>query len=363
VWRARRSAWLDDETAPADGPTVSVVIPARDERENIGRCVRSVLAAEYAPLDVIVVDDQSTDGTAEEATRAAAGDPRQRGVRTTPLPAGWMGKQWACAAGAAAARGEVLCFTDADTEHAPDLLGRSVGAMRRRDAALFSVLGRQELPTFWERVAQPHVLVMMAGRYGGTEAITRSARVQDKLANGQFLLVRRDAYDALGGHAAVRASVSEDLVLAQRVFAAGGRVAVVLAPRQLSTRMYTSLGTLVRGWRKNVYAGGRETAPFGAAGRLLFPLMLLFPPLMTLAPPLLLLACWIGLAPASAAVGAAVAAAALLAFWAAVYRALGLPRRYALTYPLGGAVLLAIVVQALLAGRRVEWKGRAYVSE
>ena len=363
AWRARRSERLDDEAEAGDGPLVSVIVPARDERTCIGGCVRSLLATRYAHLEIVVVDDQSTDGTADEARRAAGDDPRLRIVRTAALPAGWMGKQWACATGAAAARGTLLCFTAADTTHAPDLLGRAVAALDRRDAALLSVLGRQELGSFWERVAQPHVLAMMAGRYGGTTLVSRSPHAADKLANGQFIVVRRAAYDALGGHAAVRASVSEDLMLAQRTFAAGGGVALLLAPRQLSTRMYSSLGSLVRGWRKNVYAGGRETAPFGRAGRALFPLMLLFPPLMTLAPPLALLAALAGALPSGSAAAATVAALALLAFWAAVYRALGLPRRWALTYPLGAAVLLVIVVQALVAGRRVEWKGREYVSE
>jgi hypothetical protein len=160
----------------------------------------------------------------------------------------------------------VLCFADADTTHAPDLVGRAVNAMRGLDASLLSVIGRQELGTFWERVAQPHVLAMLAFRYGGTEHVTRSPRRSDKIANGQCLLVTREAYEAVGTHAAVRRAVSEDLVLAQRVFDAGRVVALVTGGPQLATRMYTSLGELVRGWRKNVYAGGPRGDPVRLRG-------------------------------------------------------------------------------------------------
>ena len=362
-WRARGSRHLDEEShlPPPDAPLVSVIVPARDERHHIAGCVRSILAAGYPALELIVVDDHSSDRTGELAREAGAGDPRLRVITNEPLPAGWFGKQWACTTGARAARGHILCFADADTRHAPDLLTRAVNAMRSRDAELLSVVGRQELASFWERVVQPQMLAVMAGRYGSTERINRSPRAHDKIANGQCLLVRRDAYDAAGGHELVRGSVSEDLVLAKRLFAAGRTVSIVLGPAQLSTRMYAGLGELVRGWRKNVFAGGRETAP-GALGRLLFPLMLLFPPLFSLYPLLLLLLAALGLASATTAVAAAISTALLVAAWALVYHRAGLSPLYALAYPVGAAVLLGIVLQALVRGRRVEWKGREYVS-
>src|SRR5215213_10818496 len=134
LWRARGSRSLDEEPAeaPADAPLVSVVIPARNESRNIAACLTSVLAARYPALEVIVVDDHSDDGTGDAAR--AVGDPRLRVLENPPLPAGWMGKQWACATGAAAARGEILLFADADTRHAPDLVPRAVNAMRARRA-------------------------------------------------------------------------------------------------------------------------------------------------------------------------------------------------------------------------------------
>ena len=223
--------------------------------------------------------------------------------------------------------------------------------------------GRQELGSFWERLVQPQVFQLILARYGGTERVNRSRRPEDKIANGQFLLFRRDAYDRLGGHASVRQTVAEDLALAQRCAATGGGVVMVAGERHLATRMYTSLGELVRGWRKNVFAGGREAMPGGRVGRLLYPLLLPLPPLLTLAPALGLLAGLLGLAPPTVTVWALLAAGAQLVYWALVYRAQGLSPLNALGAPLGAAVFLYIVLTAMARGRRVAWKGREYVHE
>jgi chlorobactene glucosyltransferase len=363
AWRLRDSRSLDEESAaaPADAPTLSVVVPARDERRNVGRLVRSVLASTYPRLELVLVDDHSTDGTADVARAAAGGDGRLTIVTPPPLPDDWFGKQWACAAGAAAASGELLLFTDADTAHGPELHARAVNRLLADDAALLTVAGTQELGSFWERLVQPQVFQLILSRYGGTERVNRSPRPLDKIANGQFLLFRRAAYERLGGHAAVRHTVAEDLALAQRCAALGGRVVLVLGERHLSTRMYASLAELVRGWRKNVFAGGRDAMPLGRAGRAVYPLLLPLPPLLALAPLVALLLAALGLAPAAAGVWGAVAGGLLLAYWAVVYHSLGLSPLHALGYPLGAAVLLWIVVTATVRGRRVAWKGREYL--
>ncbi len=134
VFRGRSSPGLDQESAdpPAPAPQVSVIIPARNEARNIERCVRSVLSTTYPNVDVIVIDDDSTDGTGEIARGIAADDARLRVVESDPLPDGWFGKQWACAKGARLAPGDILCFTDADTRHSRDLLSRSLNAMIAR---------------------------------------------------------------------------------------------------------------------------------------------------------------------------------------------------------------------------------------
>ena len=362
TWRARDSRELAEEpdTAPPDAPLVSVIIPARDEARNIGRCVRSALSSTYPALEVIVVDDHSTDGTGLLARDAAGGDARLRVIEPPPLPPGWFGKQWACASGAAVAGGGILCFADADTEHAPDLVTRSVNAMRSRSADLFSIAGRQELGGFWERLVQPQIFTMLLARYGGTETVTRSRRAHDKIANGQCIFVRRTAYDAVGGHALVRDKVAEDLMLAQRMFAAGYHVALALGVEQLSTRMYTSLRELIAGWSKNIYAGGVDAMPYGRVGRTLFPFALVLPFILSLAPPVTLLLGW--MLPAAAVIWAAAATLALLAFWAMVYWRIGESVAYAFLYPVGAALMLWIALRAIARGRRVAWKGRDYVA-
>lgn len=361
-WRARDRTTLDSypARAPADAVRVSVIVPARDEARNIARCVRSVLGTTYPDVELLVVDDHSADGTAELARAAAAGDGRLRVLDNPPLPPGWMGKQWACATGAAAATGRVLCFADADTEHAPDLLPRAVAALRARDAALLSVAGRQELGSFWEKVVQPQVFAVIAARYGGGDRVSRARRPVDKIANGQCLLMTRAAYDRVGGHAAVRDVVVEDLKLAQRTAEAGLPVHLVTGERQLATRMYTSLAELVRGWRKNVYAGGREAMPLGAAGQLLFPFLLLLPAAAQLKPLAVLLAAPFVLVPDRDLLAAVIAVGATATFWAAVYRRAGLSPLWALAFPVGAAAYLLIALQAIARGRRVEWRGREY---
>lgn len=365
VLRGARSRSLDDEpemVPAADvAPLVSVIVPARDERRNIERCVRSLLAARWPRLEVIVVDDHSTDGTAALARAVAPADPRLRVVENPPLPEGWLGKPWACATGAREARGAILCFTDADTRHAPDLLPRAVHALERTGSGLVSVAGRQEMGSFWERLVQPQVFTMILARFGGTEIVNRSPHAWDKIANGQFLLFRREAYDAVGGHAAVRHAVAEDLMLAQRTFAAGQKTRLFMATAQLATRMYTSRRELVAGWAKNVYAGSGDALPPGRLARALHPLLLLLFPVLELAPVVgLALALLIPGADALLAWGA-LASLFLLAYWVVAYVGMEESPLPAPLFPLGAAMLLWIVVVALRRGARVEWKGREYV--
>ena len=364
VWRVRRSRSLDD--VPPDiadaarAPLVSVVIPARNERANIARCVRSVLASRWPALQVTVVDDHSADDTAAIVRAIAAGDARLAVIESPPLPAGWFGKQWACAAGARVSRGEVLAFFDADTMQTPDLLPRAVNALVERGADLLTVAGRQELGSFWEKVLQPQVFGMLAARYGGTERVNRSPHERDKIANGQCMIFRRAAYDALGGHAAVRDKVAEDLMLAQRMFAAGQRVVLILGIHQLATRMYASLGDIVRGWRKNIFAGALDALPFRAGAWLVLPLLLIVPPLLQLAPPVTFALGLLGAVGPTALLWGAAATLCLLVAWAAIQAWIGESPLYGFTFPLGAALLLYIVLGAVARGRRVAWKGREY---
>jgi chlorobactene glucosyltransferase len=364
VIRVRNSRTLDEESAdaPEPAPMVSVVIPARNEARNIERCVRSVLSTTYPNLEVIVVDDHSEDDTGAIARRIAGEDSRVRVVANPPLPADWFGKQWACANGASAARGGILCFTDADTFHHPDLIARSVNAMARRKADLFSVASRQELGSFWEKLIQPQIFAFLALRYGGTETVTNSPRVTDKIANGQCIFLLRDVYESLGGHALVRDHVAEDMMLAQRAFARGKRIVIVAGVNQLSARMYTSLREMIDGWGKNVFAGGRDSMMFGRLGKAIYPVVLLSGPLIGLIPPLVLLLWLAGFVPAAVATWAAITSVSLLLWWLYVYHWIDESPAYAFLSPLGAAVVFYILLRAVLRGQSVKWKGRRYVS-
>jgi chlorobactene glucosyltransferase len=362
-WRARGSPSLDDEPSeiPSEPALVSVIVPARDEAQNIERCVRSILDSRWPALEVVVVDDRSEDGTGAIVRALAAGDPRVRVIDGAPLPSGWFGKQWACAQGASHARGSTLIFTDADTAHGPELIPRSLHAMRTRAPDFFTVGGFQTLGSFWERVVMPQVFYMLATRYGGAGAVNRARRSRDKIANGQYLCFTRACYDALGGHESVRGKAAEDLALAQLVHARGMRGELAMGPNDLSTRMYTSLREVVNGWTKNIVTAGADTLPDGTIPRLLLPVLLLVVPLMHLAPVVTLIAAAIVPIEKGALMWASVCCALLLAWWAFIYRhAFRQSPFYALTLPLGAVIVLFIIARATVRGRGVEWKGRRY---
>ena len=189
----------------AEGSLVSVIIPARNESATIETVVRSVLASTYRPLELLVVDDRSPPTIPPTIVeRLAAEDSRVRLVPGEPLPPGWYGKPWACVQGYRAAQGELLLFTDADTRHQPELLARAVGALRAEGADLLTVAPRQRCVTFWERVVMPQIWLLLALRYH-PDRVNRARRERDVIANGQFILVPRESYEAAGTHAAVRA--------------------------------------------------------------------------------------------------------------------------------------------------------------
>ncbi|MGH7512466.1 MAG: glycosyltransferase family 2 protein [Gemmatimonadales bacterium] len=182
------------DVPPAEGTPVSVIIPARNESATIETVVRSVLASRYRPLEVIVVDDRSTDDTAARVARLAADDGRLRLLSGAPLPPGWFGKPWACVQGARAAGGRLLLFTDADTRHEPELLGRAVAALEREQAALVTVAPHQRCVTLWERLIMPQIWLLLGLRYHPRH-VNRARRERDVIANGQFILTTREAYD------------------------------------------------------------------------------------------------------------------------------------------------------------------------
>jgi hypothetical protein len=156
--------------------------------------------------------------------------------------------------------------------------------------------------------------------------------------------------------------VAEDVALAQRLFAAGKRTELILGRDELTTRMYTSLREIMAGWRKNIFAGGREAMPGGRIGQAIFPILLLLSPLLTLLPPGALLVQAFAGGPGWLLLAWAIALAAQVTTWAAVYRWMGAPVRFAALFPLGAIVVAIVAIQAIARGSRVEWKGRAYLT-
>jgi chlorobactene glucosyltransferase len=366
LWRSRGTVRLDAYRARPSGtgsdPLVSIVVPARNEARNIARCLQSLMATNWPNVEIFVVDDHSSDGTGEIARRVARDDPRVHVLDAPPLPAGWFGKQWACHTAVARAHGDYLLFTDADTAHHPDALPLALGAMDARGADLLSVAGRQELGGFWERLLMPQMFVFILARYGNTETMSRSPRPVDKIANGQFFLVKRAFYMKAGGHDAVRGSVAEDLRLAQEVCRAGGRVHFVDGRDHLRTWMYSGLAEVWRGWSKNVYAGGRDTLALGPVGHALLRLAFPVPAVFSLAPAVLGLLALAGVFGPAVSWWALTCYGANVAFWAIVMRDFGVRPWHALLYPVGSAVLAALFATAAWRGDRVEWKGRTYHS-
>ncbi|MGH7581257.1 MAG: glycosyltransferase family 2 protein, partial [Gemmatimonadales bacterium] len=286
---------------PAGGPLISVIVPARNESAAIETVVRSVLASTYRTLELLVVDDRSTDRTAAIVEQLAAEDGRVRLIPGAPLPEGWYGKPWACLQGYRAAHGELLLFTDADTRHRPELLARAVGALRAQRADLLTVAPRQRCVSFWERLVMPQIWLLLGLRYHPSR-VNRARRERDVIANGQFILVPRESYEAVGTHEAVRHEVAEDLALAQAFHRSGRRIHFAFAERLMETRMYHGLADLVEGWSKNMYLGGQRSFPREPVMRALVPVMLVAAFLFWLVPPAVLAVTGVtgGLGPAAA---------------------------------------------------------------
>ena len=240
---------------------ISAVIPARNEEVSIARAVESV-AAQPEIGEVIVVDDQSTDRTGEILRALGTRIPKLRVLETDELPAGWTGKTYAASMGAAAAHGEWVLFTDADTFHYPGSARRALSDAVDHDAVLVSYSPEQEMETFWERALIPYVYCRLAAKFS-FGAVNDPAR-PDAAANGQYLLVLRDVYRNVGGHAAVAGEVLEDVALARRVKAMGYRIYFTGPIGVVSARMYRSVRAMWQGWAKNLYSlmGGTPGAMF-----------------------------------------------------------------------------------------------------
>lgn len=348
-------------------PLVSVIVPARDEAANIAACMSTILASGYPRFELIVVDDQSVDGTLDIARALARLSPVPvRVLAGEPLPDGWVGKPWACWQGVRYARGGLLAFTDADTRHDDALLAHAVGALEESGTDLLSLAPRQCMGGFWERLLQPHVLALLWLRWRDPAAMRHVRNPRHALAGGQFMLIRREAYEAIGGHAGVRDRIAEDVALGQGMVAAGRRIHLALAEDLIETRMYTSFREIVAGWSKNLAAGARMASPRFLALAMPWVAAAAILALWVLPPVVLLLATLFPSMlgdPAGTIRWAGGATAAGLFFWIVLRARYRAYPHYALLYPVGATIVAWLFLRSGRLGRRVSWKGRAYSPE
>lgn len=227
-------------------PTVSVIVPARNEESCLGACLESLAGQTGVTFEIIVVDDASTDRTRV----IAQSFPSVHIVDAGPPIANWTGKNNAMSAGAKVARGEWLLFTDADTVHKPGSLARAVAEASQHGAALLSYSPEQEVVGFWELAVMPVIFAELAATY--RPELINDPRSRMAAANGQYILVSREAYDSVGGHAVVRSSLLEDVEFARVVKASGRKIFFRYGAGAVQTRMYRSFSQLREGWTKNL---------------------------------------------------------------------------------------------------------------
>jgi chlorobactene glucosyltransferase len=336
-------------------PRVSVVIPARDEAAAIERTVRSHLAQDYPDLQVVVVDDLSTDGTAKILKTLSRGDSRLTVVAGREPPEGWLGKPNALLSGARAADGELLLFADADVRYDPRTLREAVAVMEEQALDLLAFFPRLETRGFWESVLMPYLGVAV---FLGLGFLARVRRCPIAMGAGAGNLVRRRVYDSIGGHAALSDSVVDDVRLAVTVKRAGFRIAAFRAEDRIAVRMYQGFRGVWNGFTKNVawvYSG------FG--GALLFVLTILLLA-VSIAPAAVLALAAVGMAiPTSDVVLAAAVFASSVLVRGALAAALGDPLWPALSHPIMTAVWAGLMGWSLFhrfIRKRLTWRGREF---
>ena len=229
-------------------PEVSVIVPARDEEASLGPCLQSLVRQEGVQTEIIVVDDASTDRTRQ----IALSFPTVQVIDPGPLPQDWTGKNHALTAGARQARGAWLLFTDADTVHLPGSLIRALTEAKRHGASLLSYSPEQNVQGFWEKAVMPVIFANLASTYRPSEVSDPASPTA--AANGQYLLISSDAYEAVGGHAALARTLLEDVALARAIKASGRKIYFRYGGDAVRTRMYRNFFQLVEGWTKNLAA-------------------------------------------------------------------------------------------------------------
>jgi glycosyltransferase involved in cell wall biosynthesis len=341
-------------------PQVSILIPARNEARNIEDCLRSVLAQTIPEFEVLVLDDRSEDETAAIVRSYARKDARLRLLAGSPPPIGWTGKAHACCQLAQSARAPWLFFLDADARLEPGALARIAGAAEAQGGGLLTGFPRQIVGSLAEKLIVPMMLFAVLCHLP-IRQVRRSPDPRFAAAHGACIFISRTAYDAAGGHDAVRSHLVEDIALARAVKLAGYPVTLADIHRDVHMRMYVSASEVWLGYRKNLFPGlGRNPLLLGAV-------LALYAALYVLPP-----ACFIAAAagalagmPGAAAVLLPAAAAYLLGCGIKAYidSRNGVPALYGMLLPISAACLIALALDSwriAATGRGYIWKGRLY---
>jgi glycosyltransferase involved in cell wall biosynthesis len=327
--------------------SVSTIVPARNEEATIASAVES-LAAQPEIKEIIVINDQSTDGTATELKRLSERIAQLRVLETTAVPSGWVGKNYAVSLGAAQATGDWLLFTDADGVHLPGSTARALADSAATGAGLVSYSPEQEMHTWWERALIPFIYTRLSQKFS-FDAVNDPESLA-AAANGQYLLIRREHYARIGGHAAVAGEVLEDVALARLAKQAGVRLHFASGVGIIRVRMYRTFRAMWEGWAKNLYPlmGGKSRS----IGRELRGVVPWIPLVLLLLTPLHLI--W-------GVLGVALLAGRHAAY-AATLRRNRFPAALALYYIPAVALYAAVLLTSewRYARGRVSWKGREY---
>jgi chlorobactene glucosyltransferase len=245
-------------------PMVSILVPARNEAANIGKCISSLIKQDYPDYEVVVLDDNSTDNTAAIVASLQETDPRLRLIHGQPLTPGWAGKPFACHQLATEARGSWLLFIDADTDHKPYMLRSVIALAVREKLSLLSGMPRQVTSGLPQKIVMPLMYFILLSWFP-IWFLNNTRRPWPTLAIGQFMLFPKEEYWRVGGHAAVKDRIIEDVWFGAEIKKAGGRFIAADLSNVMSTDMYQSVETMSEGWGKWMYSV-MALSPFALAG-------------------------------------------------------------------------------------------------
>ncbi|BBI33635.1 glycosyltransferase [Cohnella abietis] len=365
----RRGDLLTKETSQeskqdnsGDRPLLSVLIPARNEEEQIGQCVSSVLADCSMLLEVLVLDDQSEDGTYEAASVSCSGDNRLRVIKGTEKPNGWMGKSFACHQLSKEANGEWWLFLDADARLSDGTLSNAMDMALQQQKGLITGFPRQVTGSWMEKLIVPLMNFTIACHLP-VKLVRDSTDPKFVAAHGAFLLIHSDSYRQIGGHAAFKEHLVDDMQMAKAVKRAGLPVTLADITDYVSVRMYNDASEVWNGYKKNVFAGMGRNLP-------LLIVLLLFYSLLYIVPPIMLimgsLACGLEGLQSAISLGIVPAFVAWMLGVAIKYRVDRQgkqPAKFAWYLPAAIVLLICIAIaswRAAANGQGYVWKGRRY---